>query len=136
MKKIVINNTEFEILSTAYTRFLYNKKFERKLFKDLDEVTIYFKKNEEIREKLEKEGKDENEIAEIIGESSLDVIDDVLDIVFRITYILIYTANPNFESFESWLNKMENVNLDAPWITECLDYCFSTFRGQGVDSRT
>jgi len=40
----------------------------------------------------------------------MDSLDDFIDVIEKIAYILIYTANPEIESFEKWLINIEKIN--------------------------
>lgn len=134
MKTIKISNKEFKISSAAITRFLYNKKFSRKLFKDMDIVSNYYNEIDKTKKELEKQGKNEDEINEAVNHIALEKTDDILDIILYITYSLILTADPNFKSFEEWLSELDDIDLNGEWVNDALELCFNSFRGSRVDS--
>ena len=78
---------------------------------------------------LQAEGLNEEDIQKELNEAMLEYTDDLLDIVERFAYVLIYTANPNFKSFEEWLSEesMATIDFESDWIQEVTDYLVSTF---------
>lgn len=106
MKKITINEKEYDINCTAYTRFLYNKTFGTSIFKDLDRFVKYSAKG-----------------------ISLENIDEVIDVALQIAYILIKTANPNIDVYENWLKTIEKITVSDPWISEVTEFAVNSFLG-------
>lgn len=108
MKKITINEKEYTIDCNAYTRFLYKKTFGTGIFKDIDKLTKYTQGKEGLL---------------------LDNLDEVLDDILQITYILIKTANPTFESYENWLKSLTKIKVSDPWISEVTELAVTSFLG-------
>ena len=129
MKKITINGVEYNCMSNAITRLHYKKIFGVGLFQDIRKMTIINKKQDIIENQLKAEGLNEEDIQKELNEAMLEYTDDLLDIVERFAYVLIYTANPNFKSFEEWLSEesMATIDFESDWIQEVTDYLLSTF---------
>lgn len=126
MKKITINNKEYDIDCNAFTRFQYKKIFGRGMFEDIRNLN---KMNEE-QEKLKKTFMgSEEELAQEINNITLVNLDDFVDIIERIAYILIYTANDKIGTFENWLKSIEKVNLSDSWVSEVTETAVSSFLG-------
>ena len=67
------------------------------------------------------------EIENQINISMLENLDDFIDVIERIAYILIYTANNNVENFEEWLKGITKLDLSQPWISEVTEFAVSSF---------
>ena len=129
MKKITINGVEYDCMSNALTRLHYKKLFGVGLFQDISKMTTINKKQVIIENQLKAEGLKGEELKKALEEAMLEYTDDLLDIVERFAYVLIYTANPNFKSFEEWLSEesMATIDFESDWIQEVTDYLVSTF---------
>lgn len=127
MKKITIDNVEYQIACNAFTRFQYKKIFGRGIFSDIKILNKFSEKQNDIRKKLEKENVTEEEIQKTINEMMLDNLDDFIDVIEKITYILIYTANSNIDSFENWLKGIEKIDLSSNWISEVTELAVNSF---------
>ena len=125
MKKIVINETEYSIDCNAYTRILYNSYFKSKIFKDFSYLQEFDKGIIEIKKKKLSKVKEDAEIEKYV----LENIDDKMDVLLRLTYITIKTANKNFMEFEEWLCNIPNIDLNGDWITTVIDLITDCFRG-------
>lgn len=130
MKKITINGVEYDCMSNALTRLHYKKLFGVGLFQDISKMTTINKKQVIIENQLKAEGLKGEELKKELEEAMLEYTDDLLDIVERFAYVLIYTANPNFKSFEEWLSEesMATIDFESGWIQEVSEYLMSTFR--------
>jgi len=127
MKKITICNKEFDIDCNAYTRFQYKSIFGRGIFADIKILSDYSEKQENLRKQLRKEGKTEEEIDKEISSTMMADLDDFIDVIEKIAYILIYTANNKIGSFEEWLKSIEKINLSDSWISEVTEFAVSSF---------
>lgn len=127
MKKITIDNVEYQIACNAFTRFQYKKIFGTGIFSDIKILNKFSEKQNDIRKKLEKENVTEEEIQKAINEMMLDNLDDFIDVIEKITYILIYTANSNIDSFEIWLKGIEKIDLSSNWISEVTELAVNSF---------
>jgi len=129
MKKITISDKEYDINCNALTRFNYKKIFNTGIFEDIQRINNFNIEQEELRLKLEKEGKAKELIDAEINNMMLGKLDDILDAIQKIAYIEIYTANPKIGSFEEWLGTIEKINLSEPWIAEVTEYAVNSFLG-------
>lgn len=126
MKKITINDKEYDIACNAYTRFQYKKIFGRGMFEDIRNLN---KMNEE-QEKLKKTFTgSEEELNQEINNITLANLDDFVDIIERIAYILIYTANDKIGTFENFLKSMDKINLSDSWVSEVTETAVASFLG-------
>lgn len=103
MKKIIrISNKDYTIKSSAYTQFKYKNDTGRNLLSDLQSL------------RLKIEGKKEEEV--------VGALDDMLDIVLKITYILIDEANQeNVGSFDDFLKGIDDLFSDINWIADSIE---------------
>ena len=127
MKTITICNKEFEIECNAFTRFQYKKVFGRGIFADIKILNDFSDKQEKLRKELTDKGISEEEIEKEISLLLMESLDDFIDVIQRIAYILIYTANNKIGSFEDWLKGIEKIDLSANWIGEVTELAVSSF---------
>ena len=101
MKKIIkIGNKEYEMKSSAYTQFKYKNDTGRKLLKDLQDLT-------QLQDKEESE--------------MITSIDDLTDIVLRISYVMIEEADPSqVTTFEDFLKGIDGLFDNTEWINEVI----------------
>lgn len=125
MEKIIIGEQEFTINCNAYTRVLYNSKFGNRIFQDIGKINDY---NNELA-KVDKEDISDEEKEVKKSKISLDNIDMVLDIIQKITYIEILTANKNFMSYEDWLCSIKSFDLNGEWVSKVMGAATDCFRG-------
>lgn len=127
MKKITICNKEFDIDCNAYTRFQYKSIFEKGIFSDIKILSDYSDKQESLRKKLKDEGKTDEEIEKQVNSEMMTNLDDFIDVIEKIAYILIYTADNKIGSFENWLKSIEKIDLSESWIAEVTEFAVSSF---------
>ena len=118
MQIIKICNKEYPINCNAFSRFQYKKIFGTGIFADIKILNEFSEKQNEIRDRMEKQKKTEEEIQKEINSTMLENLDDFIDVIEKITYILIYTANPQIETFEKWLKEIEKIDLSDNWVSE------------------
>ena len=101
MKRIIkIGNKEYEMKSSAYTQFKYKNDTGRKLLKDLQDLT-------QLQDKEESE--------------MITSIDDLTDIVLRISYVMIEEADPKqVTTFEDFLKGIDGLFDNTEWINEVI----------------
>lgn len=127
MKKITICNKEFNIDCNAYTRFQYKSVFGKGIFSDIKILSDYSDKQENLRKKLKDEGKTDEEIEKQVNSEMMTNLDDFIDVIEKIAYILIYTADNKIGSFENWLKSIEKIDLSESWIAEVTEFAVSSF---------
>lgn len=127
MKEITICNKKYPIDCNAFTRFQYKEIFGKGIFSDIKILNQFSEQQKKIQQKLENENKSEEEIQEQLNYSMMDSLDDFIDVIEKIAYILIYTANPEIESFEKWLTNIEKIDLSSSWISEVTELAVTSF---------
>lgn len=127
MKKITICDKEYEVSCNAFTRFQYKKIFGRGIFADIKTLSEFSENQEKIRKESTKKGLSNEEIDKEVNLYMMEHLDDFIDVVERIAYILIYSANNSIESFEDWLKGLEKIDLSASWISEVTELAVSSF---------
>lgn len=129
MKQITICDKEYNVVSNAYTRFLYKQVFKTKIFEDIAILNEFMQKKEKTEKELKEKGLNEEQIEEELSTFMLKNIDDFLDVVLKIAYILILSADPKFDSFENWLRSIETIKVSDSWIQEVTELAVNSFRG-------
>ena len=127
MKKITICDKEYEIDCNAFTRFQYKTVFNRGIFSDIKVLSEFSEKQESLRKELKSKKMSDDEIEKAVNLSLMENLDDFIDVIERIAYILIYTANNNIESFEEWLKGITKLDLSESWIGEVTELAVSSF---------
>lgn len=127
MKKITICDKEYEVSCNAFTRFQYKKIFGKGIFADIKTLSEFSENQEKIRKESTKQGLSNEEIDKEVNLYMMEHLDDFIDVVERIAYILIYSANNSIESFEDWLKGLEKIDLSASWISEVTELAVSSF---------
>lgn len=127
MKKITICDKEYEVSCNAFTRFQYKKIFGKGIFADIKVLSEFSENQEKIRKESTKKGLSNEEVDKEVNLYMMEHLDDFIDVVERIAYILIYSANNSIESFEDWLKGLEKIDLSASWISEVTELAVSSF---------
>lgn len=127
MKQITICDKEFEIDCNAFTRFQYKKVFNKGIFEDIKVLNEFSEKQNQIRKDLEEKNASEEDIEKAINYSMMENLDDFIDVIEKIAYILIYTVNPKMETFENWLKGIKKIDLSANWISEVTELAVNSF---------
>ena len=127
MKTITICGKEFDIDCNAYTRFEYKRIFKKGIFDDLGTLQDFATEQERIKKEMK--DKSEEKIAEVLNRVLFNKLDDFIDVIEKIAYILIYTANKNCGTFEEFLTGIEKIDLSESWITEVTELAVNSFCG-------
>lgn len=127
MKSITICDKEYPITCNAFTRFEYKKIFNRGIFADIKVLSEFSDNQEKIKKELAEKGLADEEIEKKINLYMMEHLDDFIDVIERIAYILIYSANDKIESFENWLKAIEKIDLSDKWIQEVTEVAVSSF---------
>ena len=72
-------------------------------------------------------GKTDEEIEKQVNSEMMTNLDDFIDVIEKIAYILIYTADNKIGSFENWLKSIEKIDLSESWIAEVTEFAVSSF---------
>ena len=127
MKTITICDKEYLIECNAFTRFQYKTIFGKGIFADIKVLNEFSTQQERLREELKKKKMSEEEIDNAINISMMEHLDDFIDVIERIAYILIFTADSNVGSFEEWLKGITKLDLSASWVSEVTEFAVSSF---------
>lgn len=127
MKTITICGKEYPIDCNAFTRFQYKTVFGRGIFADIKVLSEFSEKQENLRKELKAKKVSDEEIENEINKSMMENLDDFIDVIERIAYILIYTANNQVEGFEEWLKGITKLDLSELWIEEVTEFAVSSF---------
>lgn len=127
-KTITIDGKDYEIACNAFTRFQYKKLFGVGLMADIQKLSAITTKQEELRNELKKKKLKDEQIELEVNSMFMNEFDDFVDVIEKLTYILIYTANSNCGTFEDFLKGIEVVDLSAGWINEVTELAVSSFR--------
>ena len=127
MKTITICDKEYEIACTAFTRFQYKTIFGKGIFADIKILNEFSNKQEKLIKELREKKVPDEEIEKEINLMMMESLDDFIDVIERMAYILIYTANNKIGSFEEWLKGIEKIDLSASWIGEVTELAVSSF---------
>ena len=117
-KIIIINDKEYKLKSSAFTPFAYKNETGRDLMKDISYIYDLYTETNKIENEEEKSKK------------WLDEIMGILDMVLKITHIMIKEADNNAPSYEDWLKGLDNILGDTTWLLDSLSCGFSPFSGQ------
>ena len=127
MKTITICDKEYEIACNAFTRFQYKTIFGKGIFADIKILNEFSTKQENLRKELKKQKVSEEEIENQVNLMMMENLDDFIDVIERMAYILIYTANNKVGSFEDWLKGIDKIDLSADWISEVTELAVNSF---------
>ena len=127
MKTITICGKEFPIECNAFTRFQYKSIFGKGIFEDISVLNDFSTKQEKLRKELKKKKLSDEEIDNEINKMMLQHVDDFLDVIEKMAYILIYTANSNIGSFEDWLKGITKIELSENWTSEVAELAVNSF---------
>ena len=127
MKSITICEKEYPIVCNAFTRFEYKKIFNRGIFADIKVLSEFSDNQEKMKKELVKKELADEEIEKEINLYMMEHLDDCIDVIERIAYLLIYSANDKIESFENWLKAIEKIDLSDKWIQEVTEVAVSSF---------
>lgn len=127
MKTITICDKEYQIECNAFTRFEYKSIFGRGIFQDIKLLNDFSKLQEAKRKELKEKNMEDKEIEEEVNLMMMERLDDFIDVIERIAYILIYTANNKVGKFDEWLKGINKIDLSADWISEVTEFAVDSF---------
>jgi len=129
MKTIVIDGNKYNIECNALTYIQYKKIFNKGIFADMDIIKDYLVrqtlKAKELKEKYPQMSEQEVDVQ--VGNYMNNYIDEFIEVVTRIAYILIYSANEKIEEYENWLRKIKNFKIDDDWVAEVTELAVDCF---------
>lgn len=111
---IKIGNKEYVGYCNAMTYIFYNKVFNANIFDDLDRIKEYL-----IKINLQKIEKND--------------VDNMVNIILKLVYILIYANNPKeINRFEKWKNEHKNEIIEPNTTNEIIEYLIDNFYSKDV----
>lgn len=127
MKQVVINGTTYNIDCNAFTYIKYQSFFKTGIIQDMNIIKNYLVKQTLMSKKYEKENISEEKKNSIVAELLVNETDEFVRIVTQIVWILIFTANEQIISYESWLKSIKKFNIADKWIAEVTEFAVATF---------
>ena len=109
MKKINnIGGKDYTMQSSALTQFKYRDMTGRKLMQDINKIKDLREENDDI----------------------LAVLDDFLEILLQITYVMITESDAKqVGSFEDFLKGIEKLFDDVKWVDEVIELAVTPISG-------
>lgn len=127
MKQVIINEKTYNIDCNAFTYIKYQSFFKTGIIQDMNIIKNYLAKQTLISRKYEKENISEEKKNSIVAELLVNETDEFVRIVTQIVWILIFTANEQIISYESWLKSIKKFNIADKWIAEVTEFAVATF---------
>lgn len=127
MKTIKICDKEYPIDCNALTFLQFKKVFGVGIFKDIQSLKKFFAKQAEEIMTLREKGLKEVDIEKELNDELLNYVDDFVEAITRIAYILIYTANNKFKSYEDFMKDIPKLSIDDDWIVEVTEFAVEKF---------
>lgn len=129
MKKTInIMGKDYEVCINAYTPFLYKKTFKTGFMEDLSRLSDISFKQDNIRKEFEAQGYKGEELEKKTNVAIMNCLDDMLEVITQIAYILILGNDKNFKPYEAWLEEQEDFNINGTWITEVTEFAVASFQ--------
>lgn len=129
MKTIVIDGNEYNIECNALTYIKYKQIFNKGIFADMniikDYIVMQTVKARELKEKYPQISDEEIDIE--VGSYMNNYIDEFIEVITRLAYILIYSADEQIEQYEKWLKKIKNLKIDDDWVVEVTEFAVNCF---------
>ncbi len=129
MKIITICGKEYKIECNAFTFVKYKKIFKTGIFDDIQKIQTFTIMQAINKEKLQKENPNisETELEEKLGKLMIPIIDEFMVSITQIAWILIYSANDEFEEYNKWLKSIDKFSINDKWIVEVTEFAVNCF---------
>lgn len=117
MKKIInINGKEYSAKSSAYTQFKYKNDTGRRMITDLQNLAKLVERSEE---------------------EQVEGIEELLEIVLKMAYIMIEEADPSqVSSYEDFLKSIDGLFDNQQWMLDIFELASSPLsRGIKINSQ-
>lgn len=112
-KTIRIGNKDYFIKSSAWTQFKYRNDTGRRMLADIQNVSKF------------------NELPE---EEQIGKMEDVMEVLLRMAYIMIEEADPKqVTTFEDFLKDTDGLFDNTEWINDVVEYAAAPI-SRGVQS--
>lgn len=104
-KQVKIGEKEYFMKSSAYTQFKYKNDTGRKLLADIQTIT---------------------KLQGIDNEEMLGEMDDLIEILLRLSYTMIEEADPKqVSSYENFLKETDGIFDNQDWIMDVIELATS-----------
>ena len=129
MKTITICGKKYEIACDGTTHFNFKRIFKDGIFKKIDILYKFNQRQALLANEFISENKQisNEELEKGLSLAMLQDLDDFIEAVTEITYILCYTANQKIGSYEEWLKGIEKINTNDDWIVEVTEIAVDCF---------
>lgn len=115
-KTIKIGSKEYKMSSSAYTQFKYKNDTGRSLMQDLAEFETKYKDLLNIKE-------------EDVNASMLGQVDEIIELVLRVAYIMAHENDKNqAQTYEDFLKQIDDYYSDMTWLTEVVELATAPFQ--------
>lgn len=129
MKKIVIDGNEYCIECNALTYIKYKQIFNRGIFTDMNIIKNYLVtqtlKAKEFKEKFPKMSEEKIDLE--VENYMSNYIDEFIEVITRLAYILIYSSGEKIGEYEEWLRNIKNLKIDDDWVVEVTELAVNCF---------
>lgn len=127
-----IGNKDYETECNAFTMISYKKIFGRGIVQDVNILNVLAQKQVEIIKELAEKIPDleENELLVQVANKLLttDIADEYIEVLTKVAWILIYTADNKIKKYEDWLKEIPVINLSDKWVAEVTEIAVNNFR--------
>ena len=129
MKTIVIDGKEYEIECNGLTYTQYKRMFKKGIFEDLEIIKNYLVlqtlKTQEIKNKNPQVSEEflDNEVSTFMNK----YIDDFIEVITKLAYIMIYSVNEKIVEYDKWLKSIKKIKIDDDWIVEVAELAVDCF---------
>ena len=127
-KEINIMGKVYECSTNAYTPLLYKKTFNKGLMEDLSKLGELNNKREQYEKELKEQGFTGEELENQVNLKTMGNLDDFIEVITQIAYILILGNDKNFKSYEDWISDCETLSLSDNWIAEVTEFAVNSFQ--------
>lgn len=104
-KTVKIGEKDYFMKSSAYTQFKYRNDTGRRLLEDIQKIS---------------------KINEMSEDDQITRVDDIIELILRIAYIMIEEADEKqVSTFEEFLKGIDGLFDDATWINEVIELAAS-----------
>ena len=130
MKTITIDGKEYKIDCNAFTYVKYKQIFKTGIIEDIQKIQTFVAIQTINKQRLEKENPNitDEELEFRLGELMMDTVDEFIEVITKITWILIYSVNSDVKDYETWLKTITNFSINDKWIVEVTEFAVSCFR--------
>lgn len=130
MKTITICGKEYNVECNAFTYVKYKQIFKTGIIEDVQKIQTFVTLQSINKQRIEKENPNisDEELENKLGDLMLNVIDEFIEAITKIAWILIYSVNSDVKDYENWLKTITDFSVNDKWIVEVTEFAVSCFR--------